>query len=328
MSQMTHRERLEGALSGGDVDRTPISLWRHFGGIDMDPEPLTEAMVGFQSEYDWDFVKFMPTGTYSIIDWGAETTWTSNEHGIRAIVDSPIKSASDWSRLEPLDTTEGTFGFVNEALAATVKRVGPETPVLQTIFSPLATARKLGGPDTLAHLRQRDSDFAAGMSVIADVTRKLMTDAVERGADIFYVMQSGTADVLTRAEYETYERDYAQQLLGALPGETVTVLHAHGDNLWFEDLAELPVQGLNWHDQVGRPTLAQARQVSDKGLLGGFDGWASLRNGTPHDVQQTVKAALSQVDRGIVLAPGCIIATDSAPHLIRAARNAVEAVAS
>jgi len=34
---MTKRERVNAALAGGPVDRTPISLWRHFPDIDLDP---------------------------------------------------------------------------------------------------------------------------------------------------------------------------------------------------------------------------------------------------------------------------------------------------
>ena len=64
MEQMTHRERVAATIAGRPVNRPPISLWRHFGGIDMSSQGLTDAMVGFQATFDFDFVKFMPTGTW------------------------------------------------------------------------------------------------------------------------------------------------------------------------------------------------------------------------------------------------------------------------
>jgi uroporphyrinogen decarboxylase len=328
MADVTHRKRVVAALAGRVTDRPAISLWRHFGGLDMTPQGLSEAMLAFQATYDFDFVKFMPTGTYTIIDWGAETIWEPNDHGIRTVTSLPIKSAADWPRLEALDTTRGIFGDVNRALELTIRALGPETPVLQTIFSPLATARKLGGPATLAHMRQHTEAFATGMSVIEGVTARLISDAIERGADLFYVLQSASADILTAAEVDRWERAYAERLLANVPSETIVLLHSHGDHLWFNDLADWPVTGLNWHDQGGGPTLSEARTRTQKGLVGGLDAWTVLRSGTTDDVERAVRTALASVPGGLVIGPGCVIPTDSAPHLIAAARRAVEPIAA
>lgn len=323
MDGMTHRERLTGTLAGQPVDRPAISLWRHFGGIDMTSAGLADAMVGFQREFDFDFVKFMPTGTYTIIDWGAETEWIPNDHGIRTVRGLPISSPDGWARLPILDTSAGVLGMVNAALAETTRRIGPDTPVLQTIFSPLSTARKLAGDAALAHLRQHPDQFAAGMETIAAVTGQLLSDAVERGADIFYVLQSGSADVLTRDEFERWEAAYARRLLGGLRG-TLVVVHSHGDHLWFAELADWPVNGVSWHDRAGAPGLAEARTMLGHGLVGGIDGWSTLRSASPADVRAIIVDAIEQGAGRVAVAPGCVIPADSAPHLIRAARDAVD----
>lgn len=324
MTQMTRRERVVAALAGEEVDRPAISLWRHFGGIDMTVDGLAEAMVGFQAEYDFDFVKFMPTGTYTIIDWGADTVWEPNDRGIRTVRGVPIHEAADWGRLAPLDTSIGVLGMVNDALARTIIAIGRDTPVLQTIFSPLATARKLGGEATLAHMRQSPDAFAAGMAVIETVTSKLIADAISRGGDLFYVLQSGTADVLTRDEFERWEASFAHRLLATVPADTITVLHSHGDHLWFDELEVWKVDGLNWHDRVGGPTIRDARSRTSKGLIGGIEAWKDLRSGTPQDIASRVHEALDAAP-GVIVGPGCVIPADAAGHLIAAARRAVEA---
>lgn len=323
MTEITHRERLEAALGGREVDRPAISMWRHFGGIDMTAEGLTDAMVGFQAAYDFDFVKFMPTGTYTIIDWGADTVWEPNDRGIRTVRGVPIHEASDWNRLEPLDTAAGVLGMVNDALARTIAAVGADTPVLQTIFSPLSTARKLGGEASLAHLRQSPDAFAAGMAVIEEVTARLIADAVSRGGDLFYVLQSGTADVLTRDEFSRWETAFADRLLAAVPDGTIVILHSHGDHLWFDELESWNVAGINWHDRVGGPTLRDARTRTTKGLVGGIEAWKDLRSGTARDITERVHDALD-AGPGVIVGPGCVIPADSAGHLIGAARRAVE----
>jgi uroporphyrinogen decarboxylase len=323
MSQMTHRERIAATFAGREVDRPAVSLWRHFGGIDMTSQGLTDAMVGFQAAFDFDFVKFMPTGTYTIIDWGAETVWVPNDNGIRTVTSVPIKRADDWRRLADLDTSAGVLGMVNDALARTVGAVGRETPVLQTIFSPLTTARKLGGAATLAHMRQDPDALAAGMETIERVTARLIADAISRGADLFYALQSGTADILTADEFATWETDAAGRLLSGLPADTLVVLHTHGEHLWFDEVAAWDVDGVNWHDRSAGPSLAAARGRTAKAFVGGIEAWADLRSGTTLDITTRVHEALDSAP-GIVIGPGCVIPADSAAHLISAARTAVD----
>lgn len=326
MAEMTHRERLVATVEGRETDRPAISMWRHFGGLDMAPDALADAMVGFQQEFDWDFVKFMPTGTYSIMDWGAQTRWDPNLRGIREILSSPIERADDWGTLPALDTAKGVFGEVNAALADTVERVGKDTPVLQTIFSPLSTARKLAGDArTLSDLRKEPELFEAGLKTIAAVTKQLVVDAVERGADIFYVLQSGTADVLTADEFERFELVYARELVAAA-GDALVFVHSHGDHLWFDALYDLPVAGINWHDQTAYPSLAEARTRTDKALLGGIDGGTLFRAGTIESVSQFIREVAGSVERGLILTPGCVLPTDSSAHLMHAARATIESM--
>lgn len=321
--EMTHRERVVAALAGMPVDRPAVSLWRHFGGIDMSAAGLTEAMVGFQSTFDFDFVKFMPTGTYTIMDWGAETAWEPNDVGIRTVSRLPIHEPSEWERLDDLDTARGVLGMVNAALADTIDTVGRETPVLQTIFSPLTTARKLAGSAALAHMRQNGDSFAVGMATVERVTACLIEDAVARGADIFYAVQSGTADILTAEEFDTWEGRVANRLLAAVPGDTIVVLHSHGDHLWFDAAANWPIGAVNWHDRTAGPTLADARTRTSKTFVGGVDAWSDLRDGTPTDVTRRVHDALDSAS-DVIIGPGCVMPGDAAGHLIMAARKAVE----
>ena len=55
--QMTQWERIRAALRGDEVDRPPISVWCHFYQKENSSEGLAEAMLGFQRQYDWDFMK-------------------------------------------------------------------------------------------------------------------------------------------------------------------------------------------------------------------------------------------------------------------------------
>ena len=67
---MNHRERVLACLAGEYVDRPPASMWRHFYAEETAPDTLAEAMLGFQREYDWDFMKVNPRASYHAEDWG------------------------------------------------------------------------------------------------------------------------------------------------------------------------------------------------------------------------------------------------------------------
>jgi uroporphyrinogen decarboxylase len=323
---MKHRERLALALRGEPVDRPPLSLWRHFGGIDMTEDGLVDVMLDFQRQYDFDFLKFMPTGMYSTLDWGVETTWEPHARGTRTVTRHVIGKPSDWEALPLLDIDKGQLGMVNRALARTVAGTDPDTPVLQTIFSPLTTANKMAGQVLLPHLRQHPDRLRAGLATIAEVTERMIAAAIDRGAGIFYASQMATADVLTEAEVAEWETPHVERLLGPLKGAATVFIHAHGNHLWFDSVAAWPADGLNWHDRRGGPSLAEARRRAGGGLLGGIDGYGHLRDGSLSELFAEIADATRQVDRGLVVTPGCVIPMDCPPHLIRAAREAIEAL--
>ena len=324
---MKHRERLTVALRGEPVDRPPISLWRHFGGIDMTEDGLVDVMLDFQRMYDFDFLKFMPTGMYSTLDWGVQTTWEPHARGTRTVTRHAIAKPSDWDALPLLDIEAGQLGMVNRALARTVAGTDPETPVLQTIFSPLTTANKMAGPVLLPHLRQHPDRLRLGLETIAEVTERMIQAAIDRGAGIFYASQMASADVLTEAEVEEWETPYVKRLVGPIKGTTLVFIHAHGTHLWFDCVAAWPADGLNWHDRRGGPSLSQARRQTNTGLLGGIDGYGRLRDGSLSELFAEISDATQQVNRGLVITPGCVIPMDCPPHLIRAAREAIDMLA-
>jgi uroporphyrinogen decarboxylase len=99
---ITKRERVNAALAGGPVDRTPISLWRHFPDIDLDPTALAEALVAFHRRYDLDFIKVMPNGVYCVEDWGCETAYQGGSIGAWTCVRHAVRRIEDWGSLRPL----------------------------------------------------------------------------------------------------------------------------------------------------------------------------------------------------------------------------------
>jgi uroporphyrinogen decarboxylase len=96
----------------------------------------------------------------------------------------------------------------------------------------------------------------------------------------------------------------------------------------FDLVADYPVDVINWADRVtAGPTLAQARQMTNKALAGGLTV-ETLLNGTAEDVRLEVGDALAQTGgRGFMLTPSCTINARSPEANLHAARQAVEEMA-
>jgi uroporphyrinogen decarboxylase len=327
-SAMTAWERIRATLLGDETDRTPIALWQHFPVIDENPQRLAEATLAFQDKYQWDLIKFTPTGTYGIVDWGAETTWHRNATGVRSVTKFGVTSAQEWPLLAQLDVTRGYLGNQNIALSLTARELKGSAPLIQTIFSPLTTARKLAGERIFSDLRQNPELFKQGLEIITDVTIRFAQQALRDGADgLFFATQLASASLLTRAEYQEFGETYDLRLLQAVRSQAeILALHLHGEDIFFDLAHRYPVDIVNWHDRHTAPSLIEARSSNIRATLaGGVSEWQSLQSGPPSLIQSELRQAIAVTGgRKFLIAPGCVIPHQTPEAYIRAVRDVVE----
>lgn len=151
---MNKRERLEKTIAGEQTDRVPVALWRHFPGDDQRASDLASAVIDWQHRYDWDFVKVTPASTFSVADYGVQDRWVGSLEGTREITRQVVTRSLDWTDLRVLDPMRNGLGRQVEALPLIKSGLNDDTPILQTIFSPLAQAKNISGTETLIkHLR-------------------------------------------------------------------------------------------------------------------------------------------------------------------------------
>jgi len=322
---MDHWQRIEAAAAGQPVDRLPISLWRHFPEDDLDPSKLARHMVAWQREWDFDLVKFMPSGTYGVEDWGAITEYQGAANGARAVVKTGLARAEDWPRLARLDPRKGVLGQQVEALRLAARELGGGAPILQTVFSPLTTARKLAGERVFADMRREPEALEAGLRIITDVTIDFARASLEAGAHgLFLATQCASYRVATEAEYLRFGKRYDLEIFAALKGKTrLDLLHVHGEDVMFDLLADYPVSLVNWHDRLTAPTLRDALKRFPKLLVGGVEENRTLTRG-PHDaIRDEVRDAIAQTGgRRLMIGPGCVLLVATPDAHIRAAVDA------
>lgn len=318
---MDHWQRIEAAISGGATDRVPVALWRHFPVDDQDPGKLAAHTLAYQRAWDSDLVKFMPSGTYGIEDWGAKTAFEGAENGARVVKQVGLQEPGDWRRLAKLDVRKGVYGAQNAALAAAAKELKGTAPILQTVFSPLTTARKLAGESTLQHLRQHPDALEAGLKTITEVTIAFGEEALKAGAHgFFFATQLATADVLTPAEYDRFGKRWDLEFFAAFKGRTrVDMLHLHGMNPMFDELAGYPVGLVNWHDRLTAPTLKAGAGRFKGAVVGGVEELGLLVKGSEAEVRAQVRDAIAQTGgRRLLVGPGCVAGIAAPEQNIRA----------
>lgn len=328
MQAMNHWQRIEAAMAGQPTDHAPISLWRHFPDDDQHADKLVAHTLAWQERWQFDLVKFMPSGTYGIEDWGALTANQGQANGARAVVKPGVQRTEDWLALRDLDVRRGSYGQQNEALASAAKALKGSVPILQTVFSPLTTARKLAGDRLFTDLRRSPDALARGLRIITDVTIRFSLDAIAAGAHgIFFATQLASHRLLTTQEYERFGKAYDLEVFAALAGKArFNMLHAHGDDIMFDLLDGYPAEMLNWHDRTAGPSLRETSSRYPGLLVGGIDEYGALLRADHDAIKAQVKDAIAQTGgRRLLLGPGCVVpiaVSDAAlDTAVRAARE-------
>ena len=321
----THKERIQASMQGERLDRPPVALWRHFPVDDQSPERLAKATLHFQSVYDFDLVKVTPASSFSIRDWGAEDEWRGHTEGTRQYTKRVISDPRDWERLPVLDASAPHLAGQLACLRFIRAGLDPETPLLQTVFSPLAMAKNLAGNDTLiAHIRLYPEAVLKGLATIAETTRRFVEACLDTGIDgVFYAIQHAQASLLTLDEYKTFGVPFDQKVLEPSQSLWCNLLHLHGHDVYFSLLSSFHFQIVNWHDRETYPSLADAQKLFSGVVCGGMRQ-DTLVYQDQAEVQKEAADALQQTQgHRFMLGTGCVVPV-IAPHgNLLTARNAV-----
>ncbi|GHV94544.1 hypothetical protein AGMMS50293_08640 [Spirochaetia bacterium] len=317
---MNKFERIQAALRGETVDRTPGSVWYHLSELDQDPRALAERMVADNEKYDLDFIKLMPFGLYSVHDYGARLTFYCRKGEAPVIDDFGIHQPEDWGSLRVLNAEFGTLGKTLEIARYVAKLTRGKTPFVQTLFSPFTSARKLAGERVFTDMKEHPDLLKKALEVFTAAAIDFARANIEAGVSgFFFATQCATTDLMTVEEYAEFGRPYDLEILRSVADKTFfNILHLHGQNCMFEELQDYPVQCLNWHDRSTLPSLREAKGKTNKCLLGGISERprkdtagrsipSFFNTASAAEIEAQVHDAIGQAGgRGIIIGPGCV----------------------
>jgi uroporphyrinogen decarboxylase len=185
----------------------------------------------------------------------------------------------------------------------------PDTPVIQTVFSPLAQMKNLGGDRLLIDLRQHMTDFKAALETITRSTRAFVHEIAATGAaGIFYAVQHAAANVLSEAEFAEFGREYDVRVLEAAAGYWLNVVHLHGNHVYFDAVADYPVQVWNWHDRETGPSLKDGLTRIAGAACGGIARDGVMLRGQAEAVREQIADAIDQTaGRRYIIGTGCVM---------------------
>jgi uroporphyrinogen decarboxylase len=310
---MTGRERVEAAIAGRIADRPPAGAWGHTYRQEWSPEALAAITIERARKFGWDFVKFQPRASTFAEAFGS--VYKPAGHAFRApkLVSEAVPDLESWRTLELVNRQ--ALDDQVESIGIVARELGPDVPVIQTVFSPITVGGYLVGKSQariVRELRQHPELVRPALEKIADVLVDFSRRSVAAGAaGIFYAI-SGYAGrgVMPETLYRELALPFDQDILARLPAEAwFNVLHLCGSNLNFALAKDLPVQVVSWsiHNQ-GNPSLAEGREISGKAVMGGLGQRGSLLYGPPPAVEAEAQRAIEETGgRGLFLAPGCSV---------------------
>jgi uroporphyrinogen decarboxylase len=259
-------------------------------------------------------------------DWGVQDAWEGSSEGTRHYTQPVVERPGDWEKLPVLEPSAPHLDAQLACLRQIRADLGPEVPMLQTVFSPLAQAKNLsGGKRLLAHLRKHPEAVQKGLETIARSTKYFIEALLDTRVDgIFYAVQHAQAGLLTQEEYNTFGIPYDRQILEPAGNLWCNLLHLHGDEIYFEIVSEFSFQIVNWHDRETPPSLAEAQQAFAGTVCGGL-GRDTLVYRDQAEIRKEAQDAIAQT-RGqrLILSTGCVVPIIASHGNIIAARNGVE----
>ncbi len=329
---MNNFERLENTLAGEQVDHIPTALWRHWAGDDQRVADFVRATVGFQVDYDWDFLRIMSPSNYSVLDFGVQDNWQGENHGQRTIIKSLIKRSLDWTEIRPIEPSRGSLGRQYEAIRLISDELAETTPILPSIYSPLAQALRLSSQDTiLRNMRTHPDRLRTGLNVLTESTLRFI-EQIRRLpiVGIFFITEMANYTIMSEAEYASFGMPYNHKILETIPNSWwFNIVQINGSAPMLRLFHDTPAQAINWQDREARPDLERGRSVWNGTISGGLGEITHLHLGTPAIIREMVRDAIRQTDgKRLIVSTGSQIPMTTPLSNLRALRSAVESTVS
>ena len=283
---MSSRERVDRALEGHEVDRTPFSFWHHFGLQKEPPENFVQATLDFHARFSTDLVKVMSDFPYP-------------------------QPPGQWYDLKE---EANPFPAQIQALTAIGKSLGRQAYFLETIFNPWKVAENLSSAQEVLRLKEEQPQrLLDALEVITKSEANHARRAVAVGASgIFLAIANAQDGILSEDDYAKFSEPFDRLVLEATAQAPLNTLHLHGDRVYLERFYQgWAASVINYSVQGTHVPVSNVREQYGGVLMGGLDE-VRFRSLSAETLRSQYETARKEAGKRFILAPGCSVPNDSA----------------
>jgi uroporphyrinogen decarboxylase len=302
---LTHKQRVDRALQGQDLDRPPFTFYHHY----KRPTPQLEARdhLDFHRTYDTDIVKVMNDFDY------------------------PASTTGKWYELKPLDSP-----FPNQLTTLKLIRDGlnGDAYFIDTIYGPYMTAMILFGaqpqfaklkksgetPDEvirgLRDFQQQNPDgWHTALEAITQSTLSHIRHTKDIGASGSLVsVFNAESKFGSVSDYERYTRAYDKRVFDALADTKLTVLHLHYlERPYIDQFKDFSAPVVQYSVKTSGIPISEARKHFSQPIAGGVDE-VDYDQLTTAEMRKQWTQAREQAGSKYIAAPGCSVPNASTPE--------------
>jgi uroporphyrinogen decarboxylase len=330
---MTKRQRVTAALRGQAVDRVPLAFWLHNFTAENSAKGLADETVRLARTFDWDFLKPQSRAQCFAEMWGLTYAPSGEKATQYTVTHAPVATADDLVRLPAADPREGALGEQLEALRLIRAAVGPDVPIIWTVFAPpmiLPMLARGGRDQAMGFLREAPRETARAFDVVAETLAEYARLCLIAGADgLFYATNVATRALMSAEECRRWQRPWDLRILKAVEQAPFNLLHVCGAGIQVEEFADYPVTAWSFATMPGNPTLAQVRARTGRAVVGGLPAKPEIAGMTEAALVDRARAATRQMSGGgFLLGPDCSINPDTPERLLHAVGQVVRHGAS
>ena len=309
---MNKMARFLAAVRGETVDRPPAVAWCNFATDSVDAQENARRQLAFHDACDWDICKVM--NDYRLPPpAGIET----------------IETPADMACFARRAMSERVFAEQLGCLRIVRARIGPEVPLVDTLFEPFFSLLFAVGFSRAPFIRDHPAEAASMLTALTDTFIDYIGEAKKIPVDgILYATNAcilpPTSRGISDDEFRVFHAPYDLRLLEAMQG-LVRIVHAHGNPLDLRRILDYPCEVFSWSDRLaGNPSIAQVRKLTAKCLMGGVDETRLHERSLP-EIRAEVGDALRQAGgtRNFILSPGCNVSPGTALRSLACVRDAV-----
>lgn len=309
---MTPRARLERVLAGELPDRPPVSFWVHNFAREQTVGALVDETLRLQRAFRFDFLKPQSPAHAGPLAWGATITSPKRRDEAPVLVRPAMRSAADLADITPRPI-EGMLADQVEAMRRIREAVGPDVPIVGTIFSPLMVMWQMHEglkPAVLEMVREAPAALTPALDAIAETMADFARALIEKGGvdGIFYATTTCNEGELTEAEHERYHLPYDKEILSACKGGWMNILHLCGHHVLAKRFVDHEAQIVSWELGPHNPTLTEMHGLLGRTMLTGIPGKPVFGADPQASLFRHARNAVAETGgRHLILGPGCSV---------------------